>query len=76
MTGDLTIHGVTKPITLKTTLTHRGDHPLGQYIDYYKGKWVAFSATAEIPDHQAFSVGNFSTGPLSIKISTEMKEGS
>ena len=28
VTGDLTIHGVTKPVTLKTKLTHRGAHPL------------------------------------------------
>ncbi|MEM7069644.1 MAG: YceI family protein [Pseudomonadota bacterium] len=75
VTGDLTIHGVTKPVVLKTTLTHRGDHPLGQFVDYYKGKWVAFSATTEI-DHQAFNVGSFSTGPITIKISTELKEGS
>ena len=73
VTGDLTIHGVTKPVTLKTTLTHRGDHPLGGAIDYYKGKWVAFSATTEI-DHQAFNVGGFSTGPISIRIVTEMKD--
>ncbi len=71
--GDLSIHGVTLPVTLKTTLTHRGDHPLGGVFDYYKGKWVAFSATTEI-DHQAFEVGNFSTGPISISIVTEMKD--
>ncbi len=74
VTGDLTIHGVTKPVTLKTTLTHRGDHPLGAFIDYYKGKWVAFSATTEI-DHTAFEVGTkFPTGPISISIVTEMKD--
>ena len=73
VTGDLTIHGVTKPVTLKTTLTHRGEHPLGTVIDYYKGNWVAFSATTEI-DHQAFGVGGFSTGPISITIVTEMKD--
>lgn len=73
VTGDLTIHGVTKPVTLKTTMTHRGEHPLGSVIDYYKGQWVAFSATTEI-DHQAFGVGSFSTGPISINIVTEMKD--
>ena len=73
VTGDLTIHGVTKPVTLKTTLTHRGDHPLGAAFEYYKGKWVAFSATTTI-DHQAFNVGGFSTGPISIEIVTEMKD--
>ena len=74
VTGDLTIHGVTKPVTLKTTLTHRGEHPVGQFLDYYKGDWVAFSATAEI-DHVAFDVGTgFPTGPITISIVTEMKD--
>lgn len=73
ITGDLTIHGVTKPVTLETTMTHRGEHPLGAALDYYKGEWIAFSATTEI-DHQAFDVGSFSTGPISITIVTEMKD--
>lgn len=73
VTGDLTIHGVTKPVTLKTTLTHRGAHPVAAVIDYYKGNWVAFSATTKI-DHQAFKVGGFSTGPIAITIVTEMKD--
>ena len=73
VTGDLTIHGVTKPVTLNTKLTHRGDHPVAKFLDYYRGQWVAFSATTEI-DHQAFGVGSFSTGPISITIRTEMKD--
>ena len=73
VTGDLTIHGVTKPATLKVKLTHRGAHPVAEFIDYYKGEWVAFAATTEI-DHQAFGVGSFSTGPIFIEINTEMKD--
>ena len=73
ITGDLTIHGVTNPVTLATTLTHRGEHPVAAVLEYYKGQWVAFSATTEI-DHQAFDVGGFSTGPISITIVTEMKD--
>ena len=73
VTGDLTIHGVTKPVTLETKLTHRGAHPVAQFIDYYKGQWVAFHAKTEI-DHQAFGVGSFSTGPIFIEINTEMKD--
>ncbi len=73
VTGDLTIHGVTQPVTLETTLTHRGEHPVAAVLDYYKGQWVAFSATTEI-DHQAFDVGGFSTGPISISIVSEMKD--
>ena len=71
--GDLTIHGVTQPVTLKTELTHaKGEHPLGKNIDYYKGEWIAFKATTEI-DHQSFGVGAFSTGPISITINSELK---
>ena len=72
VTGDLTIHGTTRPVTLATTLTHIGPHLLGGVIDYYKGEWAAFAATTEI-DHQAFGVGGFSTGPITIDIVTEMK---
>lgn len=72
VTGDLTIHGTTHPVTLDTTLTHLGEHPLGGVIDYYKGDWAAFSATTRI-DHQAFGVGGFSTGPITIEVVTEMK---
>ncbi|WP_037314925.1 YceI family protein [Ruegeria halocynthiae] len=72
VTGDLTIHGVTKPVVLETTMTLQGPHPLGDAIEYYKGDWVAFSATAEI-DHMEFGVGPFSTGPITISIVTEMK---
>ncbi|MEM7023063.1 MAG: YceI family protein [Pseudomonadota bacterium] len=73
VTGDLTLHGVTKPVTLETTLTHRGAHPVGAMLDYYKGDWVAFTATTEI-DHMEFGVGAFPTGPISISIVTEMKD--
>ncbi len=72
ISGDLTIHGVTKPVTLKAEMTHKGEHPLGKAIDYYKGDWIAFSANTKI-DHQAFGVGGFSTGPISIQINTELK---
>ena len=71
--GDLTIRGVTKPVTLRTRLTHRGAHPVARFIDYYKGEWVAFHATTRI-DHTAFGVGNFDTGTISIEINTEMKD--
>ena len=71
--GDFTLHGVTKPITLNATLTHLGDHPVGKFLDYYKGKWVAFSAKTVL-DHQAYGVGGYSTGPITVEIVTEMKE--
>ncbi|KIC12730.1 hypothetical protein RA19_01160 [Leisingera sp. ANG-M1] len=72
VTGDLTIHGTTHPVVLETTMTHFGPHPLGGVIEYYQGDWAAFEASTTI-DHQAFGVGGFSTGPITIRISTEMK---
>ncbi len=75
VTGDLTIHGVTKPVTLKVKLTHRGSHPVGQYISHYKGSWVAFSAETTL-NHLAFGVGSYPAGPtdeITIRINTEMK---
>ncbi|OED45908.1 hypothetical protein AB838_21795 [Rhodobacteraceae bacterium (ex Bugula neritina AB1)] len=72
VTGDLTIHGTTQSVVLDTTMTHIGPHPLGGAIEYYQGDWAAFSASTII-DHQSFGVGGFSTGPITIRISTEMK---
>lgn len=73
ITGDLTLHGVTKPLTLQATLTHLGDHPLGQFVDYYKGSWAAFSATGEI-DPKDYGVGmTIPVGKLMIEIDTELK---
>jgi len=70
--GDLTIHGVTQPVTLQAEMTHKGEHPLGKNIEYYQGEWIGIRATTEI-DHQAFGVGAFSTGPISITINSELK---
>ncbi len=73
VTGDLTIHGVTEPVTLQVELTHRGPHPVAKFIDYYRGDWVAFAARTEI-DHLAFNVGSISTGMIFIEINTEMMD--
>jgi polyisoprenoid-binding protein YceI len=69
VTGDLTMHGVTNPVTLKVEITHQGAHPVAAFFDYYKGDWIAFRATTDI-DHMAFGVGSFSTGPISVEINT------
>lgn len=70
--GDLTIHGVTQPVTLQAEMTHKGEHPLGKNFEYYQGEWIGIRATTEI-DHMAFGVGQFSTGPISITINSELK---
>ena len=75
VTGDLTIHGVTKPTTLKVTLTHRGAHPVAKFVSYYEGSWIAFSAQTEI-NHLEFGVGSYPAGPtdkITVQISTEMR---
>lgn len=72
VTGDLTMHGVTKPVMLEAEMTLNGEHPLGGNFDYYKGEWIAIQASTEI-DHMAFGVGGFSTGPITITINSEMK---
>ena len=72
VTGDLTMHGVTKEVTLEANITHQGPHPLGGSFDYYKGEWIAIEATTVI-DHQAFDVGGYSTGAITINIVSEMK---
>mgnify|MGYP001803455101 CR=1 FL=1 len=48
VTGDLTIKGTSKPVTLDVVVNNSGAHPLGQFIDYYKGEWVGVTATGVI----------------------------
>ncbi|OCX67070.1 hypothetical protein BFP70_02570 [Thioclava sp. SK-1] len=42
ITGDLTINGITKPITLDAKMTQMGEHPMA------KKPWVGFDATATV----------------------------
>ncbi len=49
MTGDLTIKGITKPVTLDVSLNFTGDHPLAAFSDKYKGRKAAgFKATGRV----------------------------
>ena len=48
VTGHLTIKDITKPVTLDVVVNNSGEHPLGQFIDYYKGEWVGVTATGVI----------------------------
>lgn len=43
ITGDLTMHGVTKPVTLDTTFTKKGDYPMQEGM-----KAVGFNATTSL----------------------------
>ncbi len=49
MTGDLTIKGITKPVTLDVTLNYAGDHPLAAFNDRYAGRQAAgFNAKGRV----------------------------
>ncbi|MEO0980483.1 MAG: YceI family protein [Pseudomonadota bacterium] len=69
--GEVTLRGVTVPVTLQVELIHQGPHPVAKFIDYYKGDWLGFHATTEI-DTAPFGFA-LPVGPLSIDISTEMR---
>jgi polyisoprenoid-binding protein YceI len=47
--GDLTIHGVTRPVTLDVKWNFSGEHPLGLVNPSFSGKFVSgFSATTRL----------------------------
>lgn len=49
ISGELTVLGITKPVTLSTTWNFTGEHPLAASNPTYQGKWVSgFTATARI----------------------------
>ncbi|MEM7056822.1 MAG: YceI family protein [Pseudomonadota bacterium] len=73
--GDLKIKDVTLPLVLDVKLVHMGEHPLGQYIDYYKGDWVGVKATGRLL-RSKYNVGYaapLTSDLIKLEISTEMK---
>lgn len=75
MTGDLTIKGITKPVTLDITLNYAGEHPLGAFLDKYKGRQAAGFKAAGRVLRSEFDLGR--NAPLvsdwvDIEINTEL----
>ena len=67
VTGDLTVHGVTKPVVLAATLNKIGPHPMS------KAQSIGFDATASIK-RSDFGVGAYVPNvgdELTIRITTE-----
>jgi len=67
VTGDLTVHGVTKPVTLDVTVNKVGDHPM------LKAPAAGFNATATIK-RSDFGVGAYVpavSDEIKISITTE-----
>lgn len=78
VTGDLTIKDVTKEVVLDVVVNNQGDHPLGQFVDYYKGEWVGLTATGTIIRSE-WGLGfgaPITSDEVELFISTEMKAGS
>ncbi|RLQ87508.1 YceI family protein [Notoacmeibacter ruber] len=69
ITGDLTLNGVTKPVTLETTLNNSGDYPMGG------GKALGFNATTTI-NRSEWDMGKFApnvSDEVDLRISVEAK---
>lgn len=69
VTGDLTMHGVTKPVTLDVTVNKIGDHPMA------KTPWAGFDATTTIK-RTDFGLGLYApnvSDDVKIAISVELK---
>jgi len=75
MTGDLTIKGITKPVTLDVTLNYAGEHPLAPFNEKYKGRQAAgFKATGRVL-RSDFDLGRFAplvSDWVDIEINTEL----
>lgn len=75
ITGELTIKGNTRPIVLDAQLVHMGEHPLGKFIDYYKGEWLGVHASGTLLRSE-FDVGYaapLTSDLIRLEIATEMK---
>ena len=71
ITGDLTLNGITKPVTLETTLNNSGDYPMGG------GKALGFNATTTIKRSE-FDMGKFApnvSDDVKLRISVEAMAG-
>jgi polyisoprenoid-binding protein YceI len=67
VSGDLTVHGVTRPVVLDVTLNKAGEHPLG------KRAAIGFDASTTIKRSE-FNVGKFVpnvSDEITIRITTE-----
>ncbi len=77
MSGDLTIKDITAPAVLDVEMTFQGEHPLGGFVDYYKGSWVGVQATGTVL-RSDFGVDMFApltSDAVQINISAEMRAG-
>ena len=76
VTGDLTMKGITKPITLDVTLVHIGAHPVGQFIDYYSGEWLGIAATGTLirSEWDLGYAAPLTSDEITLEINAELKQ--
>lgn len=76
ITGDLTIKGITRPVTLDVTFNFAGEHPLAPYMEWYAGAYYsAFSARTTIL-RSDFDLGLYApltSDAVTIKIEAELR---
>ncbi len=75
ITGDLTIKGITHPVTLDAELTFDGPHPLGEFMDQYDAYYTGFEATATVL-RSRWELGMFAplvSDAVDITIRTELR---
>lgn len=74
--GDLTIKGITRPVTLNATFNFAGEHPLAPYMEWYAGAYyAAFSAHTTIL-RSDFDLGLYApltSDAVTIKIEAELR---
>jgi len=76
VTGELTMHGVTKPVTLDARLNFQGRHPLADFYDNYKTDYLGFSATTSI-NRSDFGISTFApmlADQVEIRLEAELKK--
>lgn len=75
ITGDLTIKGITHPVTLDAELTFDGPHPLGEFMDQYDAYYTGFEATTTVR-RSRWDLGMFAplvSDAVDITIRTELR---
>lgn len=70
ITGDLTLNGVTKPVTLAATLNQTGDHPMANK------PWAGFDATTTLlrSDFEVGAFAPFVSDEVEVMISIEAQK--
>ncbi len=75
--GDITVKGTTVPAELDVALVFQGEHPLGSYLDFYKGDWIGVEATGNVLRSE-LGVGQYApltSDVVQLEISSEMRAG-